>query len=350
MSNTQIVALENSGFNMTEILSLKKNIDRRNELIMFLEKPVETMGEETYLWVSSKKPSVAKWFRDIQTHKDFYSIWENPENLQVNEKAWFCGKLGSKFRWTNTVLNGISVRMEFYSRKYDKYKFDIKYNNEYIKEDYLIEWIIDTSAFETYPMCCICSRECEDRYGNNAKPMSNGRCCNNCNLKVIEARMIDAMELKRGYKNTGWVEPKHNKCINNKLLCVLCDEELTKEKVQDTLLAITYKQLFAEPLAEGLCCEECYKLVEQQKRYDAEKKAKELLYELEAEEEQKSAGGGGGKKKAKKSKTQKEPTNPYSKEVRIAEGQYRINPKWQKWEKENKERKLLESMPPLIMK
>lgn len=122
-----------------------------------------------------------------------------------------------------------------------------------------------------------------------------------------------------------------------KKICVLCE---TTEKVCFN----------AEPLAEGVCCEECYKLVEQQKRYDAEKKAKELLYELEAEEEQKSAGGGGSKKKAKKPKTQKELTNPYSKEVRIAEGQYRINPKWQKWEKENKERKLLESMPPLIMK
>jgi len=120
-------------------------------------------------------------------------------------------------------------------------------------------------------------------------------------------------------------------------ICVLCE---TTKKVCFN----------AEPLAEGVCCEECYKLVEQQKRYDAEKKAKELLYELEAEAEQKSVSGGGGKKKAKKSKAPKEATNPYAKEVRIAEGQYRINPKWQKWEKENKERKLLENIPPLIMK
>lgn len=38
--------------------------------------------------------------------------------------------------------------------------------------------------------CCICKRECESIYGNNAQPINNGRCCDVCNdTKVIPARI-----------------------------------------------------------------------------------------------------------------------------------------------------------------
>ena len=116
-----------------------------------------------------------------------------------------------------------------------------------------------------------------------------------------------------------------------KMYCVLCEEELTRREND------TYMIFEAEPLCEGVCCENCYPLVEQKKKYDADEKAKQLLYDLEAEEEQKTASaGGGGKKKTKKPKAPKEPKNPFNKQVRIAEGQYRPNPKWSAWEKANK--------------
>jgi hypothetical protein len=39
--------------------------------------------------------------------------------------------------------------------------------------------------------CCLCNKEIEDLYGNNAEPVvKNGRCCDSCNLdKVIPARI-----------------------------------------------------------------------------------------------------------------------------------------------------------------
>jgi hypothetical protein len=38
-------------------------------------------------------------------------------------------------------------------------------------------------------VCCICGKECEG-YGNNPYPLKNeGRCCDECNKKVIEERL-----------------------------------------------------------------------------------------------------------------------------------------------------------------
>lgn len=36
--------------------------------------------------------------------------------------------------------------------------------------------------------CCICKGIFEG-YGNNAEPLKHGRCCDNCDLKVIEYRI-----------------------------------------------------------------------------------------------------------------------------------------------------------------
>lgn len=38
--------------------------------------------------------------------------------------------------------------------------------------------------------CSICLRYVEGEYGNNAWPINNGRCCNDCNRIVIAARII----------------------------------------------------------------------------------------------------------------------------------------------------------------
>lgn len=39
--------------------------------------------------------------------------------------------------------------------------------------------------------CCICGKECEG-YGNNPYPLKlTGECCDECNEKVIEARLIE---------------------------------------------------------------------------------------------------------------------------------------------------------------
>ena len=36
--------------------------------------------------------------------------------------------------------------------------------------------------------CCLCKDE-YNGYGNNAEPLTDGRCCNECNEKVIVWRM-----------------------------------------------------------------------------------------------------------------------------------------------------------------
>ena len=49
--------------------------------------------------------------------------------------------------------------------------------------------------------CCLCGRYFKG-YGNNAWPVSNGKCCNKCNEeKVLPARLIEMMKLEN--KNNG---------------------------------------------------------------------------------------------------------------------------------------------------
>lgn len=33
--------------------------------------------------------------------------------------------------------------------------------------------------------CCICGKKIEERESNNASPLKEGRCCNDCNVKVV---------------------------------------------------------------------------------------------------------------------------------------------------------------------
>lgn len=43
--------------------------------------------------------------------------------------------------------------------------------------------------------CCICKKEYEG-WGNNAEPLAEGLCCDECNKKVIKARIEEIY--KRG--------------------------------------------------------------------------------------------------------------------------------------------------------
>lgn len=49
---------------------------------------------------------------------------------------------------------------------------------------------------DTKLICCLCGKECEDKFGNNPAPLmennENNRCCNVCNdSKVIPARIAN---------------------------------------------------------------------------------------------------------------------------------------------------------------
>ena len=52
----------------------------------------------------------------------------------------------------------------------------------------------------------ICGKKCKG-YGNNAKPVNNGRCCNDCNYKVVIPKRIEvSMSMKPHKKQDmkGW--------------------------------------------------------------------------------------------------------------------------------------------------
>lgn len=44
--------------------------------------------------------------------------------------------------------------------------------------------------------CCICGKEIVG-YGNNAEPVENGRCCDECNMNVVIPTRIKNIESKR---------------------------------------------------------------------------------------------------------------------------------------------------------
>jgi len=67
----------------------------------------------------------------------------------------------------------------------------------------------------------------------------------------------------------------------------------------------------------------------------AQENEQELLRKLE-EEETKAAQPKAKKEKKQKDKVEKPKTNPHPKQIKISEGIWQTNPKWVKWEKENK--------------
>lgn len=49
-------------------------------------------------------------------------------------------------------------------------------------------------------ICSICGKEYQG-YGNNAQPVNNGRCCNECNLSVvIPARLVEIRKMNKKNK------------------------------------------------------------------------------------------------------------------------------------------------------
>lgn len=46
-------------------------------------------------------------------------------------------------------------------------------------------------------ICSICGKEYEG-YGNNAQPVNSGRCCNECNIKIVIPRRIQDYKQIKG--------------------------------------------------------------------------------------------------------------------------------------------------------
>ena len=43
--------------------------------------------------------------------------------------------------------------------------------------------------------CSICNNKINDKFGNNAEPVNNGRCCSDCNSTVVIPARIKEMML-----------------------------------------------------------------------------------------------------------------------------------------------------------
>jgi len=48
----------------------------------------------------------------------------------------------------------------------------------------------------TKKKCCVCGKKYEG-YGNNAEPLKKGRCCDKCNIKVINKRLKIVRKIKK---------------------------------------------------------------------------------------------------------------------------------------------------------
>lgn len=46
------------------------------------------------------------------------------------------------------------------------------------------------------PICSICGKNYEG-YGNNAQPVNNGRCCDECNIKIVVPRRFQDTKNRR---------------------------------------------------------------------------------------------------------------------------------------------------------
>lgn len=54
--------------------------------------------------------------------------------------------------------------------------------------DKIIQKIMNYKKMEEEKVCSICFQEYEG-FGNNAEPINKGRCCDECNNSVVQARL-----------------------------------------------------------------------------------------------------------------------------------------------------------------
>ena len=44
--------------------------------------------------------------------------------------------------------------------------------------------------------CSICNNKIDDKFGHNAEPVNNGRCCNDCNYTVVLPARVNALTVR----------------------------------------------------------------------------------------------------------------------------------------------------------
>jgi hypothetical protein len=63
-------------------------------------------------------------------------------------------------------------------------------DEEWWKSIRALEPPVPPPANPSNPKCVLCSNPCDCPFGNNAQPVKEGKCCDDCNVtKVIPARM-----------------------------------------------------------------------------------------------------------------------------------------------------------------
>tara|TARA_R100000664_G_C2741683_1_gene130060 strand:- start:19 stop:357 length:339 start_codon:yes stop_codon:yes gene_type:complete len=89
-------------------------------------------------------------------------------------------KQETKIKDLKKTIEQLELKFNLLERDYN----NLKEENEKLKEEDVIPPLSNV-------ICVLCSRECENEYGNNAQPLVEGRCCDVCNeKKVIPMRVL----------------------------------------------------------------------------------------------------------------------------------------------------------------
>tara|TARA_R110002012_G_scaffold305446_3_gene509611 strand:- start:171 stop:452 length:282 start_codon:yes stop_codon:yes gene_type:complete len=55
-----------------------------------------------------------------------------------------------------------------------------------------------TSPTPPNPQCALCDKRCENKWGNNGYPLTEGKICNACNDRVIHNRIMMTLDTIKG--------------------------------------------------------------------------------------------------------------------------------------------------------
>ena len=204
MSNNININININNNNIDSMASV--SIINPNGKVINIDNPVEFWANKEKE-VMEKRKELKEWIKTVKDRQQPVNAWATVSGVPKEDEQgilqqvspylvhdvdgkpgnWSCGEIGS--RWLDCMVRNPSgagnyeVRVAFYSKKF-------KQMPEHLPGSYCLEY-----NCEFVPEQCVLCEKNITGWGHNARPIVDGKCCDDCNVQVLVER-TKAMGMK----------------------------------------------------------------------------------------------------------------------------------------------------------